>query len=145
MGSSRIVGSCPTPRATYGPSVSPRRCPRGLLSSSNWGVGSAGQICSIAHRDTKLDSLVGWAVMLCRNAGKRRSLERGKFEMRLRQERQQQCLLPRTFHIPLNIPMAMGRSNCEDEGRVPGWSSWGGPGLSNADFPAVKATIRTEG
>lgn len=81
--------------------------------------------------------------MLFRSAERLQSLERGRFEMRLRRDCQQQCRLPRVFLF--NIPTAMDRSNCEDEERVPGFSSRPGPGLSNADFPAVKATILTEG
>lgn len=120
MESFRIVVSCPTPRAACVPSVSPRRCPRELLSSSNWGVESARRICLIARQGTKLDFLVIWAVMLFQIVKRRQSRERGKFGMRLRHKNvsNHACQLPRTFR--LNIPMAMDLSNCEDEGSVPG-------------------------
>lgn len=43
------------------------------------------------------------------------------------------------------IPLAIDLSNCEEEAKVPGLSSWPAPGLSNADLPAEKAMMRTEG
>lgn len=44
-----------------------------------------------------------------------------------------------------HVPTARVLSNCEEEGSEPGLSSKPGLGRSNADFPAEKATILTEG